>query len=107
MLSSTKSKRGVLTGLAAAVGLTLLAASPAAAQTQSGNAGGQVLQQQLRQNTTTVVPPASATRTTSMRRTSGRPSVNVTTSVSVPVTVVFNIAQQCQQTTNSCIVKVH
>jgi hypothetical protein len=104
MLSSNRSRRVGGVGLSAVLGLTLLGASPAAAaETQSGNAGGQVLQQQLRQRTAIVVPTGSAPRAAESHP--GGSLVNVNTSVAVPVVVVFNIAQQCQQTTNSCTVQ--
>jgi hypothetical protein len=105
MLSSAQSRRAVAVSLSAVLGLTLLGASPAAApEVQSGNAGGQVPQQQLKQRTAIVAPTGSAPRVAESH--TGGSLVNVNTSVTVPVVVVFDIAQQCQQTTNSCTVHI-
>jgi hypothetical protein len=111
MSPASKPGRVFGVGLSVALGVVLLVPSPAsAADVQTGSAGGQVLQQQLTQRTAIVVPTGTPTKpsvTTHPATTPGSPntSVNVNTSVTVPVVVVFNIAQQCQQTTNSCIVK--
>ena len=107
MLSSARSKRAVVAGLATAISLMLPGVIPtAAAQSQSGNAGGQVLNQQARQNAVVVLPPAPNRAMTMARSGGGAQPVNVNTSVSVAVAIIFNIVQQCQQSTNSCIVYV-